>query len=76
MADPLRKLQDDALKLPVRARARLAETLIASLDEEPDVAADRLWLEEAERRLDELDSAKVGSVPAADVFEKASQATR
>lgn len=33
MSTALKKLEDDALKLPARSRARLAERLITSLEE-------------------------------------------
>lgn len=40
-----------AMKLPERERVRLAQELIASLDEEIDSGVEALWLLEAERRL-------------------------
>lgn len=54
------------LKLPNQERARLAEVLIASLDEENEIA--NAWADEAERRLAELRSGAVQGVPAEDVF--------
>jgi hypothetical protein len=40
----LKKLEDEALKLPARSHARLAERLLASLNEEPaDPDAEKLW---------------------------------
>jgi putative addiction module component (TIGR02574 family) len=71
MADPLRKVESEALRLPPKARARLAERLLSSLEEQADPDSDRLWVEEAERRLDELLSGKVAGVPADKVFRKA-----
>ena len=71
MADPARELESKALKLPAKERARLAERLISSLDQETDPDAEKLWLKEAERRLDELESGNVSGVPADRVFEKA-----
>jgi putative addiction module component (TIGR02574 family) len=71
VADPARQLESEALKLPSKDRARLAERLIASLDPETDPDAQRLWLQEAERRLDKLESGDVSGVPADQVFEKA-----
>ena len=55
-----------ALKLPRDERARLAEVLIASLDELDEVEA--AWADEAERRYEELRSGKVKGVPADEVF--------
>jgi putative addiction module component (TIGR02574 family) len=60
-----------ALKLWRRDRARLAHRLISSLDRGDDAGAEALWLAEAERRLDELKSAKVAGIPPAKVIRKA-----
>jgi putative addiction module component (TIGR02574 family) len=42
------QLESEALKLPRHERARLAEALLSSLDEETEI--DQAWEEEAERR--------------------------
>jgi putative addiction module component (TIGR02574 family) len=44
----IEQLQAEALKLPKPHRARLAEALISSLDEDSDV--DQAWDDEADRR--------------------------
>ena len=71
MASPARQIESRALKLSPRARARLAERLISSLDEETDADAEKLWVDEAERRLDELRTGRVKGRSAASVFRKA-----
>jgi putative addiction module component (TIGR02574 family) len=71
MSIALKKVEDDALKLPARSRARLAERLIMSLEETEDPQAERKWLIEIERRSVELKSGKATGVPAAKVFKKA-----
>jgi putative addiction module component (TIGR02574 family) len=76
MADPVRRLESAALKLSPKARARLAERLISSLDDHADPDGERLWLEEAERRLDELLSGKVVGISADEVFRKARSSLR
>ncbi len=76
MASLARQLESRALKLPVDARARLAERLISSLDDQADPDAEKLWAEEAERRLDELRSGAVRSRSAESVFRKARTALR
>ena len=76
MADPARKLEAEALKLPPEERARLAERLISSLDQEADADVEELWLREAERRLEELESGAVSAVPADRVIEKARSTLR
>ena len=63
MADPARDLESKALKLPARARARLAVRLIDSLDPEVDPDSEARWLKEAERRLRELRSGAVAGDP-------------
>lgn len=76
MADPVRRLESEALKLSPKERARLAERLISSLDDHGDPDSERLWLKEAERRLDELLTGKVTGTPADDVFRKARSSLR
>jgi putative addiction module component (TIGR02574 family) len=43
----------DAMSLDARERATLAEKLLASLEELSEEEAERLWADEAQRRLDE-----------------------
>ena len=70
MAKPARGLESKALSLPRRERARLAQRLISSLDPEVDADVEKLWLEEAERRLAELKSGKIAGIPAEKVIRK------
>jgi putative addiction module component (TIGR02574 family) len=76
MATPARQIESKALKLSPRERARLAERLIASLDDEVDADAETMWVREAERRLDELRTAAVKGRSAASVFRKARSSLR
>lgn len=76
MASPARQIESKALKLSARQRARLAERLIASLDDELDPDAEVVWVHEAERRLDELRTGKVKGRSAASVVRKARAALR
>jgi putative addiction module component (TIGR02574 family) len=76
MANPARDLESKALKLSRRERARLAQRLISSLDQELDADAEKLWLQEAERRLGELKSGKVAGIPAGKVIRKARSTLR
>lgn len=59
-------VEAEALKLPSHERARLAEVLIASLDEEDEWAD--AWAVEADRRFQELRSGAVKGIPADEVF--------
>jgi putative addiction module component (TIGR02574 family) len=70
MTKPVRELESKALRLPRRERARLAQRLISSLDPEVDADVEKLWLQEAERRLDELKSGKIAGIPAQKVIRK------
>lgn len=60
-------LEAELLRLPARDRARLAELLLASLDEEAEPDVDEAWAAEGERRLAELRAGTVTGIPAADV---------
>ncbi len=71
MADPVRKIESEVLKLSPKQRARIAERLLSSLDDETELDSESAWVEEAERRLDELLTGKVKGIPAERVFKKA-----
>jgi putative addiction module component (TIGR02574 family) len=68
MASKLKEIEENALRLPPHDRAELAEHLIHSLDEVEDSEAERLWIEEAERRYREYKEGKVKGIPAEVVF--------
>ena len=57
----------DALALPTEARAALAGLLLESLDTEVDEDAEVAWAIEVNRRVAELDSRAVKTVPWAEV---------
>lgn len=69
MAVTQAEVEAAALGLPAEARARLAERLLASLEDDPGVTT--AWLEEARRRDAELTTRRVAEVPADEVFAKA-----
>ena len=56
-------LLQQALKLPTEARAALAGSLIASLDDAVDEDAEVAWQATIERRIAEIDSGDVKMVP-------------
>lgn len=76
MADRARQIEREALGLEPAERARLAQRLIVSLDDSSDPDVERLWLEEAERRLDELLAGTAVARPADDVMRRARAALR
>jgi putative addiction module component (TIGR02574 family) len=57
----------DALALPTEARAALAGSLLESLDAEVDEDAEAAWATEVNRRVAELDSGAVKTIPWAEV---------
>jgi putative addiction module component (TIGR02574 family) len=57
------ELLEKALALPAEARAALAGSLFESLDETVDASAEEEWNEEIARRIQELDSGKVRTIP-------------
>ena len=76
MAKPTRELESKALKLLPRERARVAQRLISSLEREVDADVEKLWRQEAERRLGEIKTGKVAGIPAEKVIRKARSSLR
>jgi len=66
MNEEISELLKKALALPPAARAALAGSLLDSLDETVDDAAENEWSAEIARRIQELDSGKVKPVAWAD----------
>lgn len=58
----------EAIALPVEERARLADSLLKSLNP-PDTDIDKKWASVARRRLTELRSGAVKAVPGEEVFQ-------
>jgi putative addiction module component (TIGR02574 family) len=65
-----------ALSLSVDERAALADKLLASLDELDESEAERLWAEEAQRRLGEYRAGRAAPVDAEEVARKAEKLFR
>jgi len=57
----------EALALPAEARAALADSLLDSIDAEVDADAEAAWQSEIQRRVAELDSKSVTTIPWAEV---------
>jgi len=53
----------DALALSPEVRAALVDSLIGSLDQEVDAAAEEAWRDEIYRRLQQIDSGAVHLIP-------------
>jgi hypothetical protein len=70
------ELRREALGLDLSSRARLAHELISSLDDLSEAEIEQLWLEESQRRLDEVASGAVESVSVEEALAKARAARR
>jgi len=60
-----------ASELEFADRAKLAEHLLMSLDEPSEAEVERLWLDEAKRRLAAYRAGQTEAVPADEVFRRA-----
>lgn len=76
MATTVEQLAKQAMDLPAESRARLADLLVESLDAEELGQIDRLWIEEARRRRDEVRSGHVETIPGAEGLRKVRDALR
>ena len=61
----------ETMQFNLEDRAQLAGKLLLSLDEPTESEIERLWLDEAARRLAEFRQGKVKGVPADEVFRRA-----
>jgi putative addiction module component (TIGR02574 family) len=71
MSKKLEEIMNVAKNLSVEERAELAGSLLLSLDEASESEVERLWLQEAERRLQEYREGKVKGIPTEEVFNRA-----
>jgi len=76
MASKLDEVERAALNLPVAERAQLVTRLVATLDRETDEAVELAWIEEAERRYQEVLDDPAAAEPAASAFQRARDAIR
>ncbi|MBU2226881.1 MAG: addiction module protein [Proteobacteria bacterium] len=64
------KVLNDVLSLPADARMSFVEKLLVSLNLPTQAENDRLWAEEAERRVSQIDRGDVELIPGKEVFAK------
>lgn len=62
-------LINEAVSLPVEARALMVDLLLRSLNQ-PESEVDKKWAKEATRRLADLRSGRLTAVPGDQVFKK------
>jgi putative addiction module component (TIGR02574 family) len=67
MSVDLKDLLKEAMQLPREARAALAEDLLQSLDDEVDEDVEAAWAIEIKRRVEEIRSGNVKTVPWSEV---------
>jgi putative addiction module component (TIGR02574 family) len=68
MAKAVEEIERDFLALNERDRASLLGQLIGHLDDPHDTGIEKAWLDEAERRLAEIDAGTAKTHPAEGVF--------
>lgn len=61
---------EDALSLPADIRLNLVEKLLESLNLPIDEEIDRIWVDEAERRITQIEKGKTKLIPGDEVFSK------
>jgi putative addiction module component (TIGR02574 family) len=71
MAKKPEELEEAVLGLDLEDRAALAHKLLLSLDSPTEDEIERLWIEEAERRLLDLREGRTSEVPGEEVFRRA-----
>lgn len=70
MTQETHDLLQKALALPESERAELAGNLLSSLDTTVDPDVDAAWQQEVARRLEEVQSGKVATIPWEEVQQK------
>lgn len=70
MPNVAKKVLDDALSLPADARADLVEMLLTSLNLPTQPEVDRMWADEAERRIVQIEKDEVELLPGKKVFSR------
>ena len=70
------QIMKEALSLPSDARALLADRLVESLDPAEDGPLQKVWAVEALRRLEEVRSGNVKTIPGAEGIEQVRRALK
>lgn len=67
----LEKIETEIKKLDLKDRSALAKRLVESLDELSETEIEKLWVEEAERRLDEMEQGQTAEIPSEEMLRRA-----
>ena len=70
MATAADRVVDEALELPADARIGLVDRILESLNLPTRADIDKMWAEEAERRIAEIERGEVKLIPGEEVFAK------
>jgi len=70
----IEQMAEEALALPSEARALLADRLVESLDPAEDGQIRQLWAAEARRRLEDVRSGRVKTIPGDEVLAQVKRA--
>ena len=76
MATTLYKIVEQAMGLPSDSRAQLADLLVQSLDSDGLGYVERIWVDEAKRRRDEVRNGKVDTIPGETALRKTRESLR
>ncbi len=68
MQRDLEEIASEALRMSVESRAALAKRLLDSLDDLAPEEYERMWVEEASRRYQQLKAGTAKSIPSSEVF--------
>ena len=71
MGNTVEDLEAAVLQLPEEGRARLAKTLIQSLEDSPEDSTEQIWFEEADRRYQEIRRGEVEAQDSDEVLREA-----
>ena len=70
MSTAVDKVVNEAIELPADARIGLVDRILESLNLPTQPEIDRLWAEESERRVAEINRGKIDLIPGEEVFAK------
>lgn len=71
MRENFEEIARATMRLNIEVRALLAGKLLLSLDEPTSSELERMWLAEAESRLDDYRAGRVRGIPGEEVFRRA-----